>query len=95
MWRSPGIGSGQSWQDVTLSRAPGITYTNATGKPIEVSIFATVSNSMSSLFVDGQEVARLQLATSWGWQIGQLVAVVPPGSSYATTAAFNGWKELR
>lgn len=29
-----GIGDGQTWQDVTSSRAMGTTYTNSTGKPI-------------------------------------------------------------
>ncbi len=28
------IGVGQTWQDVTSSRASGVTYTNSTGKPI-------------------------------------------------------------
>ena len=32
-----GVGVGQSWQDVTSSRATGVTYTNTTGKPITVS----------------------------------------------------------
>ena len=33
-----GIGYGQTWQDVKASRAFGVTYTNSTGKPIEVSV---------------------------------------------------------
>jgi len=33
------IGVGQTWQDVTSSRAKNTTYTNSTGKPIQVFIF--------------------------------------------------------
>lgn len=32
------IGVGQTWQDVTASRAAGTTYTNSTGKPILVCV---------------------------------------------------------
>ena len=32
------IGVGQTWQDVTASRTRNVTYTNTTGKPIQVNI---------------------------------------------------------
>src|SRR5690606_12694984 len=36
-----GLGIGQTWQDVTASRASGVAYQNVTGKPIALSIAAT------------------------------------------------------
>ena len=33
---SGGIGVGQTWTDVTASRAFSVTYTNTTGKPIKI-----------------------------------------------------------
>ncbi len=44
------LGVGQTWQDVTASRALGVTYTNTTGKPIEV-FFTGGSSSSSTIFV--------------------------------------------
>ena len=44
------IGVGQTWQDVTASRALGVTYTNTTGKPIHViaGIFSTNVGTQSA-----------------------------------------------
>ena len=39
------IGVGQTWQDVTASRAAGVTYTNSTGKPIQISIVINATGS--------------------------------------------------
>jgi len=50
------IGVGQTWQDITASRALGTTYTNSTGKPIVVNpiIIGSGSNTIySTITVDG------------------------------------------
>ncbi len=36
------IGVGQSWQDVTSSRSKNVTYTNTTGRPIQLGIWCRV-----------------------------------------------------
>ena len=38
------IGVGQTWQDMTSSRAVNVTYQNTTGRPIFIGLSATVSN---------------------------------------------------
>jgi hypothetical protein len=97
---APAIGVGQTWQDVTGSRAANTNYTNSTGKPIMVVVstygFGNI-NVTIQLNVDGIMVGR---DASWeaGGQLGGSVsAIVPNGSSYSVTN-LNGtltWAELR
>jgi len=89
---SKGLGDGQTWQDVTASRAAGVTYTNSTGRSIFVSITET-SNNVATLYVDGIRVS---------YKIGvvndtNLSAIVPDGSTYIFNGGVlgNGWTELR
>lgn len=42
---SAGYGVGQTTQDVTASRVSGVTYTNSTGKPIYVFVYALAFTS--------------------------------------------------
>jgi hypothetical protein len=90
-----GLGSGQTWQDVTVSRAIGTTYTNSTGKPILVSVNG-VSGATATLTVAGVQVARCSQSTGGlGWQLS---AVVPADATYVyNTSAGNlaNWAELR
>jgi hypothetical protein len=88
------IGVNQTWQDVTASRSAGVTYTNTTGKPIEVSIYASSDNSINiSLQVDDAIAFK-----SINGFIGNVRAIIPNGSTYAlingTGNLFN-WNELR
>lgn len=94
-------GSGQDWTDVSASRSIGITYTNSTGKPIEVKICgnsASASAASLSFYVDELRVGiATSSATSWGTSTG---AIVPDGSSYRTvntgaTFTVSTWAELR
>lgn len=94
------IGVGQTWQDVSASRAFGTTYTNTTGRPIQVSVYveATAANLIASLAVNGLTVGitgSSGAANNGGY--GQLIATVPNGSTYAVsgTAGARGWMELR
>ena len=91
------IGVGQTWQDVTASRAVGVTYTNSTGKPI---IFAVTSvNNASghtqSTFVNGVDLGAHSTATGANLSF----AVVPAGATYMTSvdggATLMKWSELR
>ena len=70
------LGVGQTWQNVTSSRALGTTYTNSTGKPIQVSVtveLGGVGTSNTHLFVNGGVVIL-------GWQLFSIV--VPPLQTY-------------
>ena len=42
--QNQGLGVGQTWQDMTSSRAFNTTYQNTTGKPIFIGVSATVAN---------------------------------------------------
>ncbi|QWL64921.1 hypothetical protein [Aeromonas jandaei] len=91
------VGVGQTWQDLTASRALGTTYTNTTGRPI-MAYIGTTSATTSSSFLT---VSGVQLPISQG-QVGGGVfkevslAIVPPGATYSATAsALEKWMELR
>lgn len=94
------LGRGQTWQDVTASRALDTTYTNTTGRTIVV---IATSNSSTGTgvyrgFVDDEEVHFNTLnTTSSGSNNGSITLIVPPGSTYKVT--FNRsllkWTELR
>lgn len=95
------LGMGQSWQDVTSSRASGVTYTNTTGRPIFVSIVQGLggNGAIGELFVDGVLVARVEIPqVAASGEKATLSAVVPAGSTYQHTDLGGGvasWAELR
>lgn len=89
------IGVGQTWQDVTASRAGDTVYTNSTGKPIMVvvSMFDGVSNPV--MLVNGVTVAQGSNTRT------PHTVIVPNGSTYEATRIAGGsvtidrWAELR
>lgn len=97
------LGIGQSWNNVTASRAEGVTYTNTTGRPIlvNVSVQSGTVNGTAKLLVNGNDVVSL----NWTHNLGSistgmlLSAVVGPGDSYRVLFydIFNIilWQELR
>lgn len=95
-----GIGAGQSWQDVTANRAWATTYTNTTGRPIQVSITArdpAAGNLYIGLWVGGVRVAEHFYGASMQ---SAATAIVPPGATYKVERADNNdtitsWLELR
>ena len=93
-----GFGVGQTWQNVAGSRAIGTTYTNATGKPIAISISARTSAGADFwLFVNGTEIAITTLTAAT--IDGVHSTIVPSGSTYKVTLAgsttIRFWWELR
>ncbi len=95
----PAIGVGQTWQDVTSSRANSTTYTNSTGKPIMVHIMmgTTANTTNSSLTVGGIVVSRFSQDDNFT-QRSTLSAIVPNGTTYVLTSGGAGiisWVELR
>lgn len=92
------IGYGQTWQDVTGSRASGTTYYNTTGKPIAISIrIGITGTSTNYLAVNGVTIAQ-NSGNGTGSGVAQIVAIVPPGGNYLYTAGGGSviaWNELR
>jgi hypothetical protein len=93
------IGIGQTWQDVTASRASGVTYTNTTGKPIFV-IFSGGTSTATTLtittVVNGVTISLIAYAANTAR--GYSSFIVPVGGTYSVTVNTNGiniWAELR
>lgn len=98
------LGVGQTWQSVVGSRAFSTTYTNTTGRPIEVYVAGTntvaSSSSAISIAVGGITVTGLTVVASGGIGSQELSArcIVPPGATYVaagTQIALSRWLELR
>jgi hypothetical protein len=83
------VGVGQTWQDLTSSRAAGTTYTNSTGRPITVAVTPYHANAgQAQLSVSGVVVGRQRASIGGGPNVNletQLMAIVPSGSSYTVT----------
>ena len=93
------FGIGQTWQNMTASRVAGTTYTNTTGRPIQVSIKIRVANYQSSdLYVGSELVSGIFADVGGGGSItGTMQATVLSGETYRITSAGWGfkWSELR
>ena len=89
------IGVNQTWQDVTASRSAGVTYTNTTGKPIEVVCYLnTTWPGVRIFYVDGLEADSIYVNSSITLQM-KTRAIVPNNSTYSFNASFTKWVELR
>jgi hypothetical protein len=101
------IGIGQTWQNVAGSRAVGTTYTNTTGRPIQVQVCSQsgVGNNVARLTIDGIIVSAFK---DNDYYTASLVTphavtnmgIVPAGSTYSITNSNSGttiqyWAELR
>jgi hypothetical protein len=84
------VGVQQTWQ--APSRAANTTYTNSTGRPIQVLINAN-TQSIGSFLINGASVGNFRTGESeWAW----IFAIIPNGNTYS--ANFGGisfWRELR
>nr|DAN04632.1 MAG TPA: tail fiber protein [Caudoviricetes sp.] len=94
------LGGGQTWQDVISSRSSGVTYTNNTGRPIQVNIKVTGSTnrfSEAELRSNGVLIAAADPGNSD--YTGMLTAIIPDGRNYSLTlgtgTTFTLWAELR
>ena len=88
------LGYGQTWQDLSASRAQATNYYNTTGKPIMVNIFTSVAGGVGSVTVGGV-VAAYTLGSIYDYN--QFSVIVPPGASYSCNSLTTGykWTELR
>ena len=98
-----GLGVGQTWQDVTASRASATTYTNSTSRPIMVEIVwsASVTNHVRArIKVDALYIntSSAELDSTSGRIT--VVVIVPAGSTYrsdqdSSSGSITNWYELR
>ncbi len=86
------IGIGQTWQDVKLNRAVRTTYTNTTGRPIQIFINANFDDGYIKLNATKYFVADAQ---AWGW----INLIIPNGDTYMIEGSGDQriltWAELR
>ena len=100
-WQTPSspIGVGQSWSNPT--RSLGTTYTNSTGRPIQVtaSVYAQGGSAIARAFVGSIEIFQSKTVDCCGVpQISYfpLSFIVPSGSTYMIDGGgFTVWAELR
>lgn len=89
------LGWGQSWTDVTGARSPGTTYTNSTGRPIEVKVIYTGGGSyQAGISVNG---VLIDFETRGAGLWATVSAIVPHGHTYRVdaTGTMSTWSELR
>ncbi len=94
---SNGLGVGQTWLNVTSSRTTGVTYTNTTGKPIQVFIAYYDGGNKATFTINGIDINYT--TTSTYRQSMSYSFIVPNNCTYK----FNGtsvvtagiWLELR
>jgi len=95
------LGVGQTWQNLTASRAYGTTYTNSTGRPILVSTYSTYGSPQSLVAtVSGVTVVRSESVVPGTSQNCQVQFIVPAGATYSVAqtgggVSLSGWAELR
>jgi ABC-type Fe3+ transport system substrate-binding protein len=97
------LGKDQSWQDLTSSRAIGTTYTNATGRPIQVNFFtvltATLASPTAAFEINGVTVGWYRGSGASANMPCNLSFVIPNGATYrgltASGVGLVGWSELR
>ena len=93
------LGYGQTWQNVTGSRALATTYYNTTGKPITVSASTNTNVSATNyltLSVGGVTASSFYYSVGSAQLSMSVEAVVPSGASYSITGAgLLYWAELR
>ena len=95
------FGVGQTWQDVSGSRSKDVTYTNTTGKPINVAVIAGYFDQDGGLqaLVGGVTVGELygEAPGGNGYWKGTLNFTVPHSSTYRIEGGSGvlRWVELR
>ena len=90
------IGVGQTWQDLSASRAEDVTYTNLTSRPIFISVRFDRDDGELQLTVDGLMIGRT--GSTEGAIYYTLTAIIPINSTYSVDAIGAGtlrWYELR
>ena len=95
------IGVGQTWQNMTSSRAIGTSYTNSTGRTIVVIVSGTSggTNGLWGVTINSAVTYYTPSAyTASVWNTCEFI--VPAGQTYAlsqqgSSATLQNWSELR
>ena len=93
------LGVEQTWQTVT--RTAGTTYTNDTGRPIQLIANGTATgagNPSITISIDGTARASQTVYTNSAGYSFMVTAIIPSGSTYVVTVAgatVSGCSELR
>jgi hypothetical protein len=89
------FGQGQTWQDVSAERALGVTFTNTTGKPIQISAGFNKSTASPAFIVDG--LTTLDGVRGFTNDRATWFVIVPDGSTYSASnvTSIGTWNELR
>lgn len=94
------FGQGQTWQDMTASRALGTTYTNSTGRSIQIGPqLAAGAGTIGNLLINGVVVNQLGSPQA-NSQLAGLYPIIPNGATYsiaqgAGTLSISKWWEYR
>lgn len=83
------LGYTQKWQSVT--RSPATNYTNTTGRPIMLNLYASSASGTAELTVAGVIVGQTVFNSSGK----TMSAVIPPGAVYSYTGPLHNARELR
>ena len=99
------LGIGQTWTNVTASRAYGTTYTNSTGKPISVTVSGESTGSGSFIhiaYVNSNEIAYQTTYSANAGYRHNVFFIVPNSATYSVTGVGGNnttslylWSELR
>jgi hypothetical protein len=91
------IGVNQAWANVTTSRALSTTYTNTTGKPIQLYIVCTGGNSNGAAVTIGGVTPAFVYTNVAGGRVA-LFVIIPNEVSYSlgdASSTIHSWWELR
>lgn len=101
-FRDASLGHEQTWQAVTASRSNGVTYTNSTGRPIQVLVVAKYladSNSRAyTVTINGVQQVAYNMQSNITGTFGMPTSfIVPNGQTYSVNFYYGiwSWSELR
>jgi hypothetical protein len=91
------VGLIQDYVDVSLSRAPGVSYTNTAPVPILVKVARSMSSGSNSFFVEGSAISTVGSTGAGVSSTSTHSVIVPPGKTYSleNTGTPVSWFELR
>jgi len=98
------VGVGQTWTDVTSSRALGTTYTNSTGRPIMIAVTITIPSQLNSYVtfsINGSIVGYFGAnSAAQPALLDTTTLIIPDGATYRVATVTGSpsiqiWWELR
>lgn len=97
--RQKALGDGQTLQTMGSDRAPGVTYTNSTGRTIFVTVRAATSSANATLAILLNGVTACNAVNPSASGEISVSLIVPDGATYRVNAGVgasaNLWRELR